>query len=1508
MITGNSGKITLSASLDDKMSAGLKALKAELDRLEKAFHAVELACKAQKTILQDQKTATNAATNAIVKENIAIKEVTNAIKNENQALKDEIALLKNNTAEEEKNRQGKEKLKTAVTTLGVAFTAMGAAITGAFGLAAKAAIDLDTGMIRVQKTTGLTDDEVKSLSEAFVELSTKIPISARELANIGAIAGQLGVPKRDILAFTEAIGMIASVTDLSVEAAAEGMARLANIFKIPYPEISRLGSVLNELENASTASSAELLDMMNRMGGAGKTLGLTATQVGAVAATLRDLGVQVEVAGTGMEQIFIKMVEKSDVFAKQAGVSISEWQRLIEVDALGALQKWILKFQELDTFSQIDALDKLGIDGTRVTGILLKLGESQDKLNQFLKIGEDAYRDNTSVQEEFKNMMEGVAAQGTVLWQNIQALGIEIGQKLLPIITSSFAYFKDWVQWFRDTDESTKNLVLVVGGIGGVGLSLVGVLLLVVPRIAETVTALVTLKTAIFGVTVATEASTAAFALSPITLIAAALLILEANFGLVSTAIYYLVEATKIVWEWLGKLWELTKNFIADLPIVGTLWTALGDIINAWNDSVKGADASVKNIKISTEEFNEAQRLGIDVAALRILKDVEHKASVETMNTALMGMKSSLEMATQAQKNDNKVIDEVIPKKKELTTAQEASRQATIQERLEIALKTATLLEDKAAIEKAKEALDAHLITVSAAKTGSAELSAALIIEKRNLAELELQTKAIKELEELRTAIKKEEPGIHKGITKDIYDDYVLYVGKIGEQEDILGSKHKEIIDAKELAETVFLERGEAAINTHIASIKKILDKAAEDEITIEDDKLFIILTNSRLSFEEREKQVEEYVKNVALQQNAVADLENELNGKAIDAAKDQWNKKSDEINLWYNNYVEKVNKTVEDEEKAAKLIKDAEQTKFDLFGKLQDDYDKAHSTWIDGLKSAWNDWSEDVKGKATSAYQVFKDILNASGTFFKEAFVAVITLDLERLGQAFADFANTLLQIFTETIAKIVAEWSLENLGIKAAIIALLNWLKDIFTETKEEIGETRRVLIETITLSMIPAITSLIGMWSGFNTQLALSNSLLSGMPGLGGTPGGIGGTPPIWGAINDILNLIGLGENGSGSGTPGTPPISGGNSGGGIGNILNIVLGGLSKIPGIGPFLLPVANALSQFTIGQEHGIGKGIAAGFATGGPWGAIVGAIGSLFGGGDERTSAQRRVDRVTQYERLALDAMQGGDMNEALRWLRDSMQIGQASSVIMPELQAAGQTGWFYSLLEMLTNSVNSPLLRGEGVIWREQWDQLKALNEQGRSFASDPGGFAGLLSQIMDMAKNADLIPTSAPPYPWWEVGRGGSGIAPAGVTGESQLIDAINVLTNAPLPRRRPTIGLPPTGDWIDIGSPPPGDFTNMIVGGFQHGLNYVPVDNFPARLHRGEAVITARGNEALSAIVAELKSGNNLLSGSGESGEIHVHLHLDGREITETVIQGIQKQGNVGRKFLPGRAIY
>ncbi|MEA2037846.1 MAG: phage tail tape measure protein, partial [Nanoarchaeota archaeon] len=72
--------------------------------------------------------------------------------------------------------------------------AMAAALAyGAFNVFIKPTIELETAMVKVRKTTGMTTEEIKGLETQLLDMSKSVPQSADELAEMAAVAGQLGI-------------------------------------------------------------------------------------------------------------------------------------------------------------------------------------------------------------------------------------------------------------------------------------------------------------------------------------------------------------------------------------------------------------------------------------------------------------------------------------------------------------------------------------------------------------------------------------------------------------------------------------------------------------------------------------------------------------------------------------------------------------------------------------------------------------------------------------------------------------------------------------------------------------------------------------------------------------------------------------------------------------------------------------------------------------------------------------------------------------------------------------------------------------------------------------------------------------------------------------------------------------------------------------------------------------------------------------------------------------------
>ncbi len=160
-------------------------------------------------------------------------------------------------------------------------------------------------------------------------LQRKMPNSAKELANIGEIGGQLGIlGVENLSAFTDTVAKLASVSECSAEEGGAALAKIANQFKIPIKQAKNMGSVLNELSNISTATAPTIAELTSRMAGAGASLGLTMPQISAIGAALTDMGVNAEVGGTAMSDMFMEMMKRTDEYAKVAGVSTAEFKAM----------------------------------------------------------------------------------------------------------------------------------------------------------------------------------------------------------------------------------------------------------------------------------------------------------------------------------------------------------------------------------------------------------------------------------------------------------------------------------------------------------------------------------------------------------------------------------------------------------------------------------------------------------------------------------------------------------------------------------------------------------------------------------------------------------------------------------------------------------------------------------------------------------------------------------------------------------------------------------------------------------------------------------------------------------------------------------------------------------------------------------------------------------------------------------------------------------------------------
>lgn len=269
---------------------------------------------------------------------------------------------------------------------------------------------LSDSQSNVQKTTGLTEKEVDKLTIKLGLLKTR---TARiELLKLAEEAGRLGKEGvDDVFAFVKVANQlkVALGDDLGDEQIRE-VGKMVTIYKVGQKEgknfedsMLSLGSSINEV-SASGANQADyLVDFLKRTAGVSSVANIAAQDIIGMAAAFDESGQSQEISATAINKTFISMAENSEKFAKIAGVSVSEFSRVLEEDANEALILFLKGLKQGDpTLEQmVKRLDGIELGGTRGAQAMTSLAANIENLESKQSIANKSLKEATSLTNEY---------------------------------------------------------------------------------------------------------------------------------------------------------------------------------------------------------------------------------------------------------------------------------------------------------------------------------------------------------------------------------------------------------------------------------------------------------------------------------------------------------------------------------------------------------------------------------------------------------------------------------------------------------------------------------------------------------------------------------------------------------------------------------------------------------------------------------------------------------------------------------------------------------------------------------------------------------------------------------------------------------------------------------------------------------------------------------------------------------------------------------------------------
>jgi TP901 family phage tail tape measure protein len=353
------------------------------------------------------------------------------------------------------------------------------AVVGGFGIAsvARTAATAETQMVTLQRVTGGTADEAKRMADNFNRMASVTGIGREQIFSFAEFGARLGVATDQLEVFTYDMSKMGAVlADIPLDEAATRVARLLGVFHLGTNQAIRLASALNALDMASTASARDILDITSRLSGMASTLGMTLPQAMALSTALREAGIPIETAGTSISQILTRMASVKDVknFAKVAGLTRQEFEKLLTTDPLKAITSFEQGLQKLDKIKRVRALDALHLDGQRVRGTLLQLGAVIDRMPELLAKAEGEFQSTSSIVSGFGMVMQTLNARWAQVQNNFELLETALGTALMPIFQAALesltALFRDLTAYLNANQGAiTRWARWVAGGIRMVG-------------------------------------------------------------------------------------------------------------------------------------------------------------------------------------------------------------------------------------------------------------------------------------------------------------------------------------------------------------------------------------------------------------------------------------------------------------------------------------------------------------------------------------------------------------------------------------------------------------------------------------------------------------------------------------------------------------------------------------------------------------------------------------------------------------------------------------------------------------------------------------------------------------------------------------------------------------------------------------------------------------------------------------------------------------------------------
>lgn len=454
----------------------------------------------------------------------------------------------------------------------------------------------------IKQVNGLRDSsgnltaEYKGMEDQIRELAKRSPISANDIADIVTAGARMNVAKEDLMGFTETAMKMATAFEAPAAELTDQMGKISNVFGIPIKSIGGLADTINYLDDNAISKGSDIINVLQRIGGTAKTVGMSAKDAAALGSTFLSLGASAEIAATGSNALMSILAtagtNKSATKGLSAlGLNAKAIQQGMVTDATGTIQQVLNKVNALPQVQKLNVLTE--IFGREYADDIAKVAGSVGEYRRQLELANGAAATG-SMDREYQNKLKTTSAQMEIFKNKAIDVGITLGQALLPPMIKIMDKLGPMVTSFGDWAKNNQDLIVGVGGLiaGLVGfkLAMTGIGLLFMP-FSVAIGVFKGLATSIAFVRSGALLMNLAFLANPLTWIIGGIIIGVTALGY---GIYKLVQN-----------WDAVKASIID--VANTIYSAIGNAMQ-WVSEKWNSFKSALGISVETNSTQNIQQ------------------------------------------------------------------------------------------------------------------------------------------------------------------------------------------------------------------------------------------------------------------------------------------------------------------------------------------------------------------------------------------------------------------------------------------------------------------------------------------------------------------------------------------------------------------------------------------------------------------------------------------------------------------------------------------------------------------------------------------------------------------------------------------------------------------------------------------------------------------------------------------------------------------------------------